>query len=121
MARRSTKRRARDIAEQGERVAVSSDAGTIALANVVEHGKRQAALVLLEVLELRTETRPATGRTAVHPQRTAHAVVGRRCVAQHPLELVDGGTRRGPAQLEQLGDKVVGLADDRLRDGAHVQ
>src|SRR6476620_2599753 len=77
VARRSTKRRARDIAEQGERVAVSSDAGTIALANVVEHGKRQAAIVLLEVLELRTETRPATGRTAVHPQRTAHAVVGR--------------------------------------------
>ena len=58
MSRRSTERGARDVAEQAQGVAVSRDASTIAGTDLIDHGERQAALVLFQVLQLRTK--PAT-------------------------------------------------------------
>ena len=67
------------------------------------------------------ESGPPSGPGAVHAQRAAHAVVERRRVGQHALELVDRGAGAGAAQFEQLADIIVGLIRQHLRDGALVQ
>ena len=105
----------------GERIAVLRDAGAIAGTDLIDHGERQVAFVLLQVLQLRTKPAPATRSAAVHTQRAAHAIVGWRRVGEHPLELVDAGARSGAAQLEQLANVIVRLVRQHLGDGALVQ
>ena len=104
-----------------ERIAVLSDAAAVAGADGIDHRERQIALVLFQVLQLRTEPGPSSGTGAIHAQRAAHAIVGRRRVGQHALELVDGGACAGAAQFEQLAHVVVRLVGQDLGDRALVE
>src|SRR6516164_1365456 len=72
VTRSGTERRARDVAEQRERISIRRNAGTITAADLIDHGERQVALILLQVLQLRAQARPTTWRAAIHAQRTAH-------------------------------------------------
>ena len=87
-------------------------------AHRIDGRERDVALVLLEVLQLRAASAPATRTGAVHPQGAAHAIVGIAGVGEDALVLAHRGAGAVAAELEHRAGGFVRFGGEHRADRA---